>query len=219
MSLTAPVPDPGTSGSGTVRYAVVDVETTGLDAHVHRVLECAVVELDGDGLELDRWSSLVSVPGDGEPGASFVHGITRAMLAAAPTFPELLPELVRRLSGRVLVGHVLAFDLGHLAHEFALAGTRLPELGAGGICTRELARRHLPPGGRSLALCCAATGIAVHDAHTALGDALSAAGLLRWFIAQGFSGEWGDAVAAARATEWPDPGSGPDPSIPRRPPR
>lgn len=198
-----------------VRYAVLDVETTGLDPRTHRVVECAVVELDGAGAELDRWSSLVAVPGSGEIGASFVHGITRAMLAGAPTFAELLPEIVRRLEGRVVAGHVLEFDLGHLAHEFALAGSRLPDVAAGGVCTRELSRRHLPPGRRSLELCCAATGVPVVDAHTALGDALSAAGLLRWFIERGYSPEWRSATAAARAVDWPDPGDGHAAALPR----
>lgn len=201
--------------SGEIRYAVLDVETTGLDARSDRVVECAVVELDRSGGELDRWSSLVAVPGDGEIGASFVHGITREMLAGAPSFAALVPELVRRLAGRVVVGHVLAFDLGHLAHEFQLAGVDLPDVRSGGICTRDLARRHLPPGPRTLERCCAATGVVASDAHTALGDALAASGLLRWFIDRGYEGEWRGATDAASALRWPAVDRGTDPALPR----
>lgn len=189
--------------AGDVRYAVVDVETTGLDPRTHRVVECAVVELDARGVLVAEWSSLVAVPGDGEIGASFVHGITREMLRDAPAFAEIAPELVRRISGRVLVGHVLAFDLGHLAHELTIAGAVPPDMASGGICTRDLARRHLPAGRRSLELCCAATGVIVRDAHTALGDARAASGLLRWFIDRGHDAEWHGAAIAARGLAWP----------------
>jgi len=164
------------------RYAVIDVETTGLEPGIDRIVECAIVELDGAGRVLDDWVSLVAIPGSEEPGASAIHGISRRMLSGAPTFPELIPELVRRLAGRILVGHVLAFDAGHLGAEFARAGMPLPDLVADGVCTRDLARDHLPPGPRSLEACCAAIGVAHHGAHSALGDARATATLLRWFL-------------------------------------
>lgn len=187
-------------------YAVVDVETTGLDAGVHRVIECAVVELDPSGGVVDEWVSLVAIPGVEEPGAGFVHGITRSMLEGAPSFAEIIPELIARLSGRVVVGHVLDFDAGHLAAEFQRARIALPDLVAAGLCTRDLARLHLPAGRRSLEICCAMTGVVILDEHTALGDARAAAGLLRWFIEAGHSTGWQDRIDAAPYLAWPAPG-------------
>lgn len=213
LAASAPPPEPGGRSlpaslrerlCDDARYAVVDVETTGLDPRVHRVVECAVVELDRHGTVTDEWASLVAIPGSDELGATWIHGITRSMLAGAPTFGELLAELVRRLSGRVVVGHVLSFDLGHLATEFHRAGAVLPDAVRGGICTRDLARNHLPPGRRSLELCCAAAGVPIADAHTALGDARAAAGLLRWFIGEGHAREWQDRVAGAMLLAWPE---------------
>ena len=75
---------------------------------------------------LAEWVSLVSVPGEGELGASWLHGITRSMLAGAPSFADIAGEISGRLAGRVLIGHVLDFDLAHLAAEFARCGLRFP---------------------------------------------------------------------------------------------
>jgi DNA polymerase-3 subunit epsilon len=187
--------------AGPACYAVLDVETTGLDHERHRVVECAVVTLDRHGRPMSEWCSLVALPGEDEVGASGIHGVTRSMLVGAPSFPELLPELVARLARRVVVGHVLAFDLAHLAAEFRRAGFELPDLTTSGVCTRELARRLLFPGPRTLEGCCAATGVAHRGAHSALGDARATARLLRWFLGAGQEPK--GAIDAAARVPWP----------------
>lgn len=185
-------------------YAVIDVETTGLDPRTHRVVEVAVVEADADGSIVEEWSSLVAAPGTDELGQSALHGITRAMLVGVPGFAELAPELLRRLAGRVVVGHVLEFDLAHLEMELRRAGISTPDLRPSGLCTRQLARRYLPPGPRTLSACCRAAGVRVEGAHTAIGDARAAAGLLRHFIAAGHSPEWEERLRVALALSWPE---------------
>ena len=166
-------------------YAVLDLETTGLDAREHRIVECAVLDADAEGNVLDEWSTLIAIPGEGVVGASCLHGITRTMLESAPTFLEAAGCIVSRLIGRIVVGHVLDFDLAHLRSEFRRCSLDLPDLRPSGVCTRDLARTYLGSGSHSLSACCAATNI-VHDApHTALGDARATAGLLRYFISRG----------------------------------
>ncbi len=205
MQIAADSPPPLRQDAATPadRYAVVDVETTGLDPRLHRVIECAVVECRADGSICAEWSSLVQVPGDGVLGAHWIHGITRPMLAGAPAFAEITGELVDRLAGRVVVAHVLDFDLGHLAAEFARAGLALPALRPAGACTRELARALLPHGPFSLAACCSATGVPLEGAHTALGDARAAAGLLAHFLRLGGADLLAGARAAAPGVNWP----------------
>lgn len=202
---TAARSNPRPSGEARARstYAVVDVETTGLDRRLHRVVECAVVVMDDACDVLREWSSLVAIPGVDEIGAGFVHGITRAMLTGAPTFAELLPELVHQLRGNVVVGHVITFDLGHLAAEFERAGLTLPDVKTASLCTRDLARAYLPPGPRSLAACCTAAGVPLTGAHTALGDARAAAGLLRAFVDAGHAADWEQCRSRAASVDWP----------------
>jgi DNA polymerase-3 subunit epsilon len=198
-----------------VRFAVVDVETTGLDPKTTRVVECAVVELASDGGVLEEWTSLVSVPGEGELGASWLHGITREMLATAPPFREIAGELSAHLAGRVVVGHVLEFDLAHLATEYARCGLVLPDLRGVGICTRELARANLPPGSRSLIACCKALGVNCPAAHTALGDASATAAVFRALLRLGAVPDPGPAGTRASALTWPRLACGPTRAVPR----
>jgi len=202
-------------GSDATRFAVVDVETTGLDPAVTRVLECAVVELASDGRELGEWSSLVAVPGQGELGASWLHGITRSMLAKAPSFPELAGEISAQLSGHVVVGHVLEFDLAHLATEYTRCGLQLPDLRSVGVCTRDLARAHLPPGPRSLTACCRALAVERPAAHTALGDARATAAVFQVFLDLGVVTGMREAAARAAALTWPPFVVGPRRAVPR----
>lgn len=68
-----------------VRYAVLDLETTGLSpTHHHRVLEVAVALVDDAGRIVEEWDTLVNPERD--VGAGEVHGITSADVYRAPTF-------------------------------------------------------------------------------------------------------------------------------------
>ncbi|MFG2822580.1 exonuclease domain-containing protein [Kitasatospora sp. NPDC048365] len=157
-------------------YAVVDVEATGRSPWRHRVVEIAVVLLD-DGLRPEgEFSSLVDPLGP--VGPTHVHRIAQEDVVGAPRFRELAPELLDLLAGRVLVGHHVTCDHAFLDREFARIGVVLPAVPL--LCTMRLARELLPEaGGWGLAACVRAAGLGWYPAHTALGDARAAAGLLR----------------------------------------
>lgn len=158
-------------------YAIVDLETTGLEPATNHIVEIAVVTLDARGRVIDEWSSLVCPPGHGPIGAEHIHGISRSMVERAPRFSELCDTILQKLDGHVVVGHVVAFDLSHLRTEFARAGRAFPELGSTSICTRELARSLLTVRPRTLERCCEAVGIPITQAHRALNDAHATAAL------------------------------------------
>ena len=168
----------GTELASTPCYAVIDLETTGLDPASSRIVECAVLAMSSTGTIDSEWSSLIGIPGASEPGAQELHGISKAMLEDAPRFSDVSGELVARLRGRVVVGHVLEFDLSHLRAEFARGGYDLPELENAGICTRDWARVHLQGPSYALTACCERAGVRQQGVHTALGDARATAGLL-----------------------------------------
>jgi DNA polymerase III epsilon subunit family exonuclease len=162
-------------------YAVVDVETTGLDPSIDRIVEVAVVHCDASGRARSEWSSLVQP--DRDPGPTGVHGITTADLAAAPRFADLADELAGQLAGTVVTAHNLAFDSRFLDEEWRRAGTSVPVLP--GLCTLTLDRSLHPgrPDGYSLAACAAAAGVAQSEAHRALADARVTAELLAALLA------------------------------------
>lgn len=156
-------------------YAVVDVETTGLSpGQHHRVIEVAVVHLDGSGRRTDEWCTLVNPRRD--LGAQRVHGISAADARRAPDFAGIAGQLAARLSGRVLAAHNLSFDLRFLQAEFSRLGHELSA--PSGLCTMNLAGRYLGATSRSLAACCETAGVPMGTAHSALHDARAAAGLL-----------------------------------------
>ena len=69
------------------RFAVVDVETSGLSAERNHVLQVGVVVVDGDGVVLDRYSSLIAPRSRWffRVGPTKIHGIHRRDARRAPS--------------------------------------------------------------------------------------------------------------------------------------
>ena len=44
------------------RFAVVDLETSGLSSNRHRILEIGLVTVEPDGHVVDEWSTLIRLP-------------------------------------------------------------------------------------------------------------------------------------------------------------
>lgn len=96
---------------------ILDTETTGLHEGA-RIVDIAVTTVRGQVL-LD---ALVN-PGEPIPAESTdVHGITDAMVAGAPSFAEILPDLARAIAGRRVLIYNREFDVERLRHELGLLG-------------------------------------------------------------------------------------------------
>jgi DNA polymerase III subunit epsilon len=169
-------------------YAVVDVETTGTSVEADEIVSLAVLRLDADGRELDRFASLVRPAGPIPAEATAVHGIDDAAVRLAPRFAELAAELLALLEGAVFVAHNADFDLPLVQHAFARAGARY--LPTGVACTLD-AFRLLEPTERShrLESLCERHGIELDEAHDARDDALATVELLRLLLRQGIAPE------------------------------
>jgi DNA polymerase III epsilon subunit family exonuclease len=169
-------------------YAVVDVETTGTSIEADEIVSIAVVRLDADGCELDRFASLVQPAGPIPVEATAVHGIDDVAVRGAPAFAELAFELHALLEGAVFVAHNADFDLPLVQHAFARAGIRY--LPRGVACTLD-AFRLLEPTERShrLESLCERHAITLDAAHDARGDALATVGLFRLLLAEGIAPE------------------------------
>jgi len=99
---------------GATRFAVVDIEATGIYATAHdRIIEIAVVQLT-PLLEIDdEWATLVNPHRD--IGRTDIHGIQAGDVAEAPGFEEIIGDVAQRIGDAIVVGHHLRFDLGFLA--------------------------------------------------------------------------------------------------------
>ncbi|MGO1284545.1 MAG: exonuclease domain-containing protein, partial [Brachybacterium sp.] len=162
------------------RFAVLDVETTGLDADRDRILELAILRADEHGRVIDQRATRFHP--DGPVGATHIHGITDADVAGAPRFRDLAITIGTALQDLVVVAHNAEFDLGFLRAEFARAGLPMPRFRT--YCTLQGSTLYLPQlRRRRLSDCCAALGVTLQGAHSALGDALATADLLARYLA------------------------------------
>lgn len=148
-------------------YAVVDVETSGLNAQSDRILQIAVTQMAADGAIQSSWSTLLD-PGC-DPGPVEIHGLTRAKLRGAPQFADVAGDVARRVDGRVVVAHNAVFDYRFLLAETARAGRELPVEER--LCTLALTRRlDLPVADFKLSSVADYWGVPAVRAHDATDD-------------------------------------------------
>lgn len=148
-------------------FAVVDVETSGLDPTKHRIIEVAVTQLNPAGHVESEWSTLVRPRGG--TGPVHIHGLTGDDVRDAPRFDEVAETLRELLDGRILVAHNAEFDWAFLAHEAARAHTTFPV--AERLCTVTLARQlDIPSRNLRLGTLAEHWNIPVTQAHRAADD-------------------------------------------------
>ncbi|WP_428897378.1 DNA polymerase-3 subunit epsilon [Parelusimicrobium proximum] len=109
-------------------FAFLDTETTGLNpAAGAKICEIAIVVSRGRE-QIDSFSTLIN-PGTAIPyDASSIHGITNEMVASAPRFADVAPQIISMLSGKIAVCHNADFDIPFIACEMAACGMRLPQV-------------------------------------------------------------------------------------------
>ncbi|PYP19313.1 MAG: hypothetical protein DMD54_03020 [Gemmatimonadetes bacterium] len=168
--LAAPPPD-ASPALEDCKFAVVDVETTGVRAfRGDRIMEIAVVRLDGTV----AFHSLVN---PGIPIPEFVAGLTgidARMVRNAPPFEEIVDRLLIALEGCVFVAHNARFDWAFVSTEIERACGLL--LQGPRVCTVRLARKLLPDlPRRNLDTVSYHFGIEIEGRHRATPDAVAAA--------------------------------------------
>ena len=161
--------------SNGVKWAVVDVETTGF-SEKDQVVEIACMLVTAQGLVVEEYETLVRP--DGDPGPVRAYGLTPEMLEAAPPFASVAPEIAVRLDGNVVVAHNFESDRRMISREFARIDGSDVQLGDG-VCTYELTREKL-----TVAANQAGMRMADRQARTALDNARAAAHLLVTYISR-----------------------------------
>lgn len=161
-------------------FAVLDVETTGLSvAQGDRVVELAVVILDEQFRVVRMFDSLVHPQRSIPSYVTRIHGISNQAVRAAPTFAELLPDLMTCFAGTThLVAHNISFDLGFMKAEFDACGAQMPK-SYGRLCTMKIARTKQVARDAKLSTVASALRIpTIANAHRAIVDAAVTARVL-----------------------------------------
>lgn len=165
------------------RYAVVDVETTGLDPAVNEVLSIGIVDVVGGRVQVGS-AYYREIRPRVPPAAEnvVIHGIRPVDAASGADPDEVGTEVVERLRDRVLVAHVAWVERSFLRAWLAPLGWPVPEDVVDTDVLARLARARaggpVMDGHLRLGAAAARYGLPEQGRHHALGDALTTAQLL-----------------------------------------
>ncbi|MBD3638553.1 MAG: GIY-YIG nuclease family protein [Crocinitomicaceae bacterium] len=150
-----------------MKYAIIDIETTGDKPVNFKVIEIAIILHDGEK-ELDRYHTLVNPEERISPFISRLTGISDTDVHDAPKFFEVAKKIVEFTKDTVFVAHNVSFDYGVIRREYKRLGYdfRLPHL-----CTVQTSRILLP-GYKSYGLknITKSLGIELKGHHRAIND-------------------------------------------------
>lgn len=168
------------------RFAVVDIETTGLKLVRDHILQIAVVAQDWPSLtsitstSTSVWSTYVRPAQwwNRDLGPHHVHGISRRKLIFAPSTDKAMRSFAQQTKGHIVVAHNAEFDT-----KFLRAAAHLHNIDlewAGVVCTLNLSRKLDPQRQQThkLSTLCEKYGVTLNHAHHAEYDARATAELL-----------------------------------------
>jgi DNA polymerase III subunit epsilon len=158
---------------------VVDLETTGLDAHTDEIVSFGAVPVTGGRLiARDAVYGLVRPERELSRASIEIHGIRRQDLADAPRAPEALRPLADAIGDRQVVAQAAWVERSFLQAPLRALGRRPPRnLIDTAVLWRLLCidRGEPDPGFTQLGRLAEALGLPAHHPHHALGDALTTA--------------------------------------------
>jgi DNA polymerase-3 subunit epsilon len=172
----APAATPWRSAS----FAVVDLETTGLEPRRDEIISFASIPIDNARVVVGAIRTTIIRPTRmPEPETIRIHGLRPADLGDAPPLEDAIDLIAESLAGRVLVAHGAWVERGFLDRALKVAGLRVrePVLDTSTLAQRVLAGEDPDRNGVALGAAARALGLPVHRPHHADGDALTTAQL------------------------------------------
>ena len=149
-------------------YAIVDIETTGSYASANGITEVAIHVYDGNRV-IKKFESLINPQ---QPIPRYIQaftGISNEMVAHAPVFETVAPEIFELLNENVFIAHNVNFDYSFLKSHLLKTGH---DLKSKKLCTVRLSRRIFPGfSSYSLGNLCRSLDIEINNRHRAGGDA------------------------------------------------
>ncbi len=176
------------------RFAVVDLETTGLDPESARIIEVGAIVVS-PGESPVSFERLVDPEQPVPPLTTMLTGIGDADLRGAPRWTEVRGELAELLRGATIVAHNAAFEeafLGHLLEP----GTRfLDTLELACVLRPELSGHSLESLARLL--------LGRSERHRAFDDALDTLGVLAVLAEEALAGNHPELSEVLARVDWP----------------
>jgi len=162
-----------------MEFAVVDIETTGGMPHTHGITEIAIVM--HNGVEVTgKYVTLINPKQKIPPFIVNMTGISDEMVATAPLFEEVAPQIFNLLKDRIFVAHNVSFDYGFVHYLLNHHGY---EWSAQKLCTIRLSKKVFPGLAKyGLGSLTRDLGIRIEGRHRAWGDAAATAQVLTMAI-------------------------------------
>ena len=162
-----------------MEFAVVDIETTGSTPQSAGITEIAIVI--HNGVEVTgKYVTLINPRHKIPPFIVNMTGISDEMVAGAPLFEDVAPQIYNLLNGRVFVAHNVSFDYSFVHYLLGRSGF---QWSAPKLCTIKLSRRVFPGLDKyGLGSLTRDLGIKIEGRHRAWGDAAATAQVLTMAI-------------------------------------
>lgn len=161
-------------------FLVLDIETTGLSAYMHKITEISALKMQ-NGKLVDEFTTLINPQTRIPSFITRLTGIDNEMVKDAPKIKQIMPGFLEFLEEYTIVGHNATFDYKFLNHN-AITYVGKP-IQNQVLCTCKLARRLMPElPSKKLSALCEHFKIRNEQAHRARGDALATSQILQNFI-------------------------------------
>jgi DNA polymerase-3 subunit epsilon len=107
-------------------FTAFDIETTGLDPKLNRIVEFGAVKFDRRG-PIGRYAVLIN-PGIPMPEeAGRVNGITDEMLAGKPPLETVFPDFLRLVKNTIVMAHNAPFDVSFVNENLKILFEKAPK--------------------------------------------------------------------------------------------
>lgn len=162
-----------------MKYAILDIETTGGKYNEEGITEIAIHQFDGNTVT-DQFISLINPEKDIQSFVVKLTGINNKMVASAPKFHEVAKRIIEITEDCILVAHNAQFDYRILKTEYDRLGYQYERKT---LCTVDLSKKLIPDmESYSLGKLVRSLGIPVSDRHRANGDALATLQLFKLLL-------------------------------------
>lgn len=123
-----------------LKFAILDVETTGGNPAYHSITDIAIRVHDGEKV-IASFDSLINPLKPIPPFIANLTGITNQMVENAPTFEQVANQIDEITQNCIIVAHNVNFDYGFIKDEFRKIGKTFHRKK---LCTVRLSRQILP---------------------------------------------------------------------------
>lgn len=118
-------------------FIFLDVETTGIDPNLNRIIEIACVKWENGKIK-DKYESLVNPHTPIPNEITLLTGISDKDVAQAPAFSEIKTAIAEFAGDLPIVGHNIAFDLAFLkSHHLELHNAQIDTVALARILLRK----------------------------------------------------------------------------------